>query len=221
MKIQVFTDGSSNIHKDNYESSSAIIICVDKKEFYKCGTYHKGGTNSKGEVYAIKYAYDKLYELFNPNKLTDVEIISDSDYVVKSVTNWIYGWVRNRWKTASNSEVKFSDVFKYLYDKYLDRKIRNKNIHVYHINSHIKNIKKLKSARRKFCAKNDIDISDSDFEFLVKYNNEVDKLANYIRVNKLENYEEVLHEWGRKVNTRNGKIVIKSLRKKSLEQDEN
>lgn len=214
MKITVFTDGSSLIKGEHYESSSAAIICVDGNRYYSCGMFHEGGTNSKGEVYGIQLAYDKLHELFKPEELTDVSIISDSEYVVKSIKSWVYNWSKNGWKTAKGEDVKFKDVFSHLYETYLNKKIRNKNIKVCHINSHIKKIDK---ARRQFQAKNDIDISKEDFETLVKYNEEVDKLANYIREEKIPYYEKLercfsggVIEWEKRINVRikNGRIVL-------------
>lgn len=209
MKICVFTDGSSFIKKDYYESASAMIITVDGTQVYECGTYHTDGTISKGEVYAMQLAFDKLHEFFDESDLTDVTIISDSEYAVKSVNSWIYNWAKNGWINSKNEQVKFKDIFEYLYETYLKKKIKNKNIHVYHINSHVT---KPDSARRQFQAKNDIDISQDEFNMFIMYNNKVDALANAIRTNKTVNYEEGELIWEKRKNhlkTINGKILIK------------
>ena len=212
--ITIFTDGSSLIKDNFYESSSAIIVYRNYQEIYRGGTYHPDGTNSKGEVYAMKMAYDKLYELFTIDEIKDskISIISDSDYVVSSVTKWIYNWAKNGWLNSNGEKIKFKSTFKYLYEKYLDRSIKNKKIKVFHIKSHISNIPK---ARRKFQVRNDVDITNEEFDFLVRGNVEVDELANEIRINKTEDYEsldrvtEVDSTWG-SLQRRDGRIVIKT-----------
>jgi ribonuclease HI len=35
-----------------------------------------------------------------------VHIVTDSEYVTKGVTQWMRGWMRNGWKTASKQPVK-------------------------------------------------------------------------------------------------------------------
>ena len=210
MKIRIFCDGSSLIKKDYYESASAIILTVDGVPVYKRGQFHENGTISKGELYALKLAYDSLHHLFLTNELTDVAIICDSEYIVKSATKWIYNWAKNGWKTSNGDDVKFKDVFHYLYDRYLNKKIRNKNISIYHINSHISS--KAESARRKFQFVNDVDISQEEFDMFIKYNNEVDELANYVRENKLVNYEQLDGEdicRRNTLKTKDGKIIIR------------
>ena len=213
-KITICTDGSSLIKDNLYESSSAIIIYRNDCEIYRGGKYHPDGTNSKGEVHAMKMAFDKLYELFTKDELKDskITIISDSEYVVKSVTNWIYTWAKNGWKTSTGDKVKHKSIFKYLYETYLDKAIRNKKIKIYHINSHISNIPK---ARRKFQAKNDIDVTNEEFEFLIDGNNKVDELANTIRINKIDMHQDFMegdNKW-ENLQRRNGRIVIKARQK--------
>lgn len=217
MKIRVFTDGSSLISKDrtHYESSSAVIIYVDGKAWFEFGKYHSGGTNSLGEVYAMKLAFDKLYEKFTPEELTDVEIICDSEYVVKSCTKWIYNWVKKDWIGSKGDEVKFVEIFKELYEKYLCKKIRNRNIKIYHIKSHknTDSIKKLLKLRLDFQARNEVELSQEKFNWFLNCNDEVDRLANTIRYNRLENYENDIGRVNYKWETKNGRIVLRRKQK--------
>lgn len=41
-----------------------------------------------------------------------VEIISDSKYVVQAINEWLAGWERNNWKTASKKPVKNLELWK-------------------------------------------------------------------------------------------------------------
>jgi ribonuclease HI len=42
----------------------------------------------------------------------EVEIISDSKYVVQAVNEWLAGWIRNNWKTAGKKPVKNLELWK-------------------------------------------------------------------------------------------------------------
>ena len=43
-------------------------------------------------------------------------MITDSTYLKNGITLWIANWEKNGWKTASNSSVKNSDLWKKLID---------------------------------------------------------------------------------------------------------
>jgi len=46
----------------------------------------------------------------------EVEIYSDSAYVVNAFNNkWIYGWIKNNWKTSSKEPVKNKELWEELY----------------------------------------------------------------------------------------------------------
>lgn len=46
---------------------------------------------------------------------THVRIITDSEYVMKGATQWIKGWIRNGWKTASKQPVKNQELWQELH----------------------------------------------------------------------------------------------------------
>lgn len=43
-----------------------------------------------------------------------VRIITDSQYVKKGITEWIYNWKRNGWRTAAKQPVKNTDLWQRL-----------------------------------------------------------------------------------------------------------
>jgi ribonuclease HI len=45
---------------------------------------------------------------------TEVDVLSDSEYVVKGMTQWLAGWRRKSWKTASGQDVKNRDLWEQL-----------------------------------------------------------------------------------------------------------
>ncbi|EBA04401.1 ribonuclease HI [Rhodobacterales bacterium HTCC2150] len=63
-------------------------------------------TNNRMELMA---AISALENLSRPSTLT---IITDSVYVKNGVTQWVHGWKRNGWKTASKKPVKNEELWK-------------------------------------------------------------------------------------------------------------
>ncbi|HIE42002.1 MAG TPA: ribonuclease HI, partial [Nitrospinaceae bacterium] len=45
----------------------------------------------------------------------EIKLTTDSQYVVKGVTEWVKGWVRNGWKTASRQPVKNQELWQELH----------------------------------------------------------------------------------------------------------
>lgn len=171
--IYIFTDGAATIKGNVRYSASAIYVKAPMFDYVKT-QFFPNGTNSIGELFAMRDAIifaDKLAE-FYPNDV--INIITDSEYVLKSVTKWIYSWAKSGWKKHDGSPVKYSDVFDELYEGYLRKDIKRKNIKYYHITSHIKDYNK---ARRQFCYKNNVDCDKEDFIFLADNNEIVDALA--------------------------------------------
>lgn len=42
---------------------------------------------------------------------TEIEIVTDSAYVLDGATKWIKTWKKNNWKTSSNNQVKNRDLW--------------------------------------------------------------------------------------------------------------
>ena len=72
----------------------------------------KGGeadtTNNRMEMLA---AINALESLSRPSEIT---IITDSAYVKGGMTEWIHGWKRRGWKTATKKPVKNEDLWRRL-----------------------------------------------------------------------------------------------------------
>lgn len=59
-------------------------------------------TNNRMELTAVIKALEKLKEMKVDNK---IKIYSDSKYVIQGATQWMAGWKRNGWRTASKSSL--------------------------------------------------------------------------------------------------------------------
>lgn len=104
--IQIYTDGSckKNPGPGGY---AAIIIFDDKTEKIIKGA-DKNTTNNRMEMNAVICGLKYV----ESNKISEpIQIITDSQYVIKGITDYIKKWQQNNWKTAANKPVKNQDLW--------------------------------------------------------------------------------------------------------------
>jgi len=107
-KLRVYTDGacSVNIGAGGY----GLVLCYDDKIEKKYG-YSTNTTNNRMELIPVIKAIQYAKKL----GISDVEILSDSAYVVNCINQkWYSKWKVNNWKTSSNTDVKNVDLWKML-----------------------------------------------------------------------------------------------------------
>ena len=124
--ITIFTDGSS---KGNPGPGGwGAIIAFEKSEKYGVGSKKQewvtelGGreehtTNNRMELTAAIKALE-----FLPVGV-EVTVYSDATYVVKGMTEWIHGWMKNNWRTSAKKAVENQDLWMDLYQASVDKKI--------------------------------------------------------------------------------------------------
>ena len=100
--IKVYTDGSCLENPGN-GGWAAIIIDDGKKTQIKGSK--KNTTNNQMELLAPIEALKKI------PKGSEVQIFTDSKYVKSGITEWIYNWKKNGWKTANKQKVKNKDLW--------------------------------------------------------------------------------------------------------------
>lgn len=106
-KIELFTDGAC---KGNPGPGGwGALLRFDKIEKSLYGG-EPSTTNNRMELTA---AIEGLSALKEP---CEVLLVTDSQYVLKGVTEWIAGWKRNGWKTAAKQPVKNADLWMRLDD---------------------------------------------------------------------------------------------------------
>ena len=74
-------------------------------------------TNNRMEISAVIHALRAL------KQTSSVELWTDSQYVQKGVTEWLEGWKKRGWKTASKDPVKNADLWQELDALLPDHKI--------------------------------------------------------------------------------------------------
>jgi len=101
-KVTIFTDGAcrGNPGPGGYGS----IIRIEGKEEEISGSA-KNTTNNIMELTAALVA---LKELKEPS---EVVLTSDSQYLVKGMTEWIKGWIKKGWVTANKQPVKNKNIW--------------------------------------------------------------------------------------------------------------
>ena len=100
--IKIYTDGSclDNPGKGGW----AAIIIIDGKETEIKGS-KENTTNNQMELLA------PINALKNIPKGSKVQIFTDSKYVRSGITEWIYNWKKNGWKTSDKKDVKNKDLW--------------------------------------------------------------------------------------------------------------
>ena len=101
-KVDIFTDGAcrGNPGPGGY----GYIIRIQGKE-EAVGGSAKHTTNNAMELTAAVVALKQLKEP------CEVVLTSDSQYLVKGMTEWIKGWIKKGWVTASKQPVKNKDIW--------------------------------------------------------------------------------------------------------------
>lgn len=103
--VEIFTDGACSGNPGPGGWGAILRMGSAQKEIF-------GGeantTNNRMEMTAVIQA---LSALKRPVK---VELYTDSQYVQKGISEWIHGWKRRGWKTASKEPVKNEDLWREL-----------------------------------------------------------------------------------------------------------
>lgn len=106
-EVTIYTDGACSGNPGPGGWGAILIYGENKKEM---AGGKKDTTNNVMELTAV---IEGLKLLKYPCR---VQLYSDSAYVVNAFTQkWIYGWIRNGWKTANKEPVKNKELWEELY----------------------------------------------------------------------------------------------------------
>ncbi len=112
--ITIFTDGSS---KGNPGPGGWGVIVAHEDKVSEMGGFSEHTTNNKMELTACIKALESL-----PHG-AEATLYSDATYVVKGITEWIHGWMKNNWRTKSKKAVENKDLWTDLYEASANKKI--------------------------------------------------------------------------------------------------
>ena len=102
MKIKIYTDGacSGNPGKGGW----GVLIQENDNEKELSGS-ELNTTNNRMELTAVIKALEHYDEA------REIEIFTDSKYVMQGITEWIKNWKNNHWKTSQKKDVKNKDLW--------------------------------------------------------------------------------------------------------------
>ncbi len=105
--IIIFSDGacSGNPGPGGWGS---IVLTLDD-QIQELGGGEPGTTNNRMEMVATIEALRFIQRIPGP-----VQFFTDSTYIIRGITQWIFGWRRSGWKTADGKEVSNKDLWETL-----------------------------------------------------------------------------------------------------------
>lgn len=106
-KVEIFTDGSS-LGNPGPGGWCAILRYNNHQKIIKGGK--KKTTNNEMELLAVVKA---LKQLKNP---CEVDLYTDSKYVVKAIKEWIHNWAKNNWKNSAKKELSHKELWQEIYN---------------------------------------------------------------------------------------------------------
>jgi len=105
-KITIFTDGAS---KGNPGRGGYGVVISDAQTVTELGGFKERTTNNEMELQAVVAALKATQD-----HAGTVVIYTDSKYVVEGANGWIFGWMKNGWKTKAGSAVLNKELWQEL-----------------------------------------------------------------------------------------------------------
>lgn len=106
-KVKIYADGSC-IGNPGPGGFAAIITDGEKKLVVKGN--EKSTTNNRMELMAVIKALQSLKK-----DRYEVDLYTDSSYVVNGLKFWLEKWIKNNWKTSSGKPVENKDLWETLH----------------------------------------------------------------------------------------------------------
>tara|TARA_R110000772_G_scaffold57842_4_gene130929 strand:- start:4848 stop:5285 length:438 start_codon:yes stop_codon:yes gene_type:complete len=96
--MTIYTDGSCRVSK---EGAYGFITVVDDKINTCFARTKSRTTNNQMELLAFISALQYIKKV----KIKNINVYSDSEYVVKGYTLWKAKWIKNGWKSKENKSI--------------------------------------------------------------------------------------------------------------------
>lgn len=126
--IEVFTDGSCIKQKGVTLAGYGIYFPNGELKNISRNFRHEPLTNQRTELYAIFVAIVTIKK--HIENYDSIMIYTDSEYSIKCLTQWMYKWDVNKWKTSNGANVKNQDILKRLFSVITKQKDKIKFTHV-------------------------------------------------------------------------------------------
>ena len=103
--IKIYTDGACSGNPGRGGWGAILLFADHQKEIYDGEEYT---TNNKMELMAVIKSLEIIKGTY------EIIIYTDSVYVKKGITEWIFNWKKNNWKTAKKQPVKNQELWQRL-----------------------------------------------------------------------------------------------------------
>jgi ribonuclease HI len=124
-KIVIYTDGAARGNPGKAGWAAIVLLSQNSGEgrvLVEIGGNVAHATNNQMEltapIEALKYIKNNL------SYSVDVEIFSDSKYVILGITEWIHGWIKNNWRNSAKKPVLNKELWEELYTLTKDKKVK-------------------------------------------------------------------------------------------------
>ena len=108
-KIYLFCDGGCRGNQEKVNIGGwGVLLQYKGSEKELCG----GTRNTTNNKMELTSAIEGLKEI--KNKTLPVEVVMDSQYVIKGITEWVNGWVRRNWQTSKKTPVENRELWESL-----------------------------------------------------------------------------------------------------------
>ncbi len=104
-KVTIYPDGACSGNPGPGGWGALLMYGDHEKEL---GGGEAQTTNNRMELMGAIKAIESL------KQPCDITLYTDSQYVMKGITEWIFGWQRNGWRTADKKPVKNADLWQEL-----------------------------------------------------------------------------------------------------------
>ena len=177
--LNIFTDASIKQNKNGtfVASSAAIAVdsnCIQNNYIIDSDYLVFNATNNLGELYAVYLGV--LLALKYRNRYDVVNIISDSQFSIFSLSRWIWNWRNNInngiYYNSSGSPVANQDIIIKIVNLIISS---NLNVNLYHQKGHALN--KVKKSKETFFRSNGIMLDDFEANRISFYNDFVDNFS--------------------------------------------
>lgn len=113
--IHIFTDGACRGNPGPGGWGALLYYGQHEKKMYGADQHT---TNNRMELTAVIKALQAL------KQPCDIVLTTDSQYVKRGITEWIYNWHKNGWKTAGKQPVKNMDLWLVIFNEIQKHKIQ-------------------------------------------------------------------------------------------------
>ena len=103
-KTRIYTDGGCTGNPG--PGGWAAVVLIHGAEPMEISGGDPSTTNNRMELAAVIEALGRIEEGNGP-----VEVLTDSQYVRRGISEWMAGWIAKKWKTAAGKEVKNRDLW--------------------------------------------------------------------------------------------------------------